>query len=377
MDAQRPTEFEDLAPVRWEREDDVVVAAPRTRHALRMQFRFRAADRRAQANAPRGIRAHERASLGAAVVVLGAVALLTACPPGPVDGGPEPAADAGAPENEPEALAADSYCEETVDAFCGFYLRCGRMAAPDLDACRSLFLESCNAKYERRYVDLVDADLLTLSATGVAACNVHLATVTCEEQILDLDGACAQMWVGTVEAEGACGFDVETFVCGEGTACVLGLDLCGTCRVVVEVGAECSSENGTTCETTATCAGGVCVARAAAGESCAEGQRCRLGAQCIAGICRGPDYGGPGSTCDQGRRCPYGTDCVGGRCVVQARHGEGCGIAGCATGYCDAAGTCTPPQEDGEICADGSQCAGGRCVGGVCAGLPSTCLESE
>ena len=71
---------------------------------------------------------------------------------------PEPSEDAGTPDPTPSAtLPPDQYCEETVDAFCDFYLRCGRMDVDTVEQCRSLFLESCNAKYEQRYADLVNA----------------------------------------------------------------------------------------------------------------------------------------------------------------------------------------------------------------------------
>lgn len=285
-------------------------------------------------------------------------------------GEPETSTDAGEPESD--VVDADQYCEETADAFCAFYVRCGRMNVETVEDCRSLFLESCNAKYERRYGDLVDAGLLELSADGIAACDAHLREVGCEEQVLDLDGPCQQMWRGSVPEGGACGLDIETFVCDEDTACVLGLNFCGTCQRVAAIGENC--EGDPTCAATATCEDGVCVERSRPGESCANGERCVLGAVCDQGVCRGPAYTTAGASCDQFRRCPYGTSCTGGRCVVEARHGEGCGIAGCATGYCNADGICTPPQEDGAACADGSQCAGGICLDGICEGLPSACI---
>ena len=273
-----------------------------------------------------------------------AVVLLAACPPAPAprDAGAA-AADAG--------YAATSYCETIVGFFCPFYVRCGRMAVADVDACRAPFLESCEAKYEPVYAALVDAGLLRASAEGVAACRAHLDDVACAEQPLDLDGPCAGMWVGTQPAGASCGFDVESFVCDPTTTCVLGLDLCGTCRTVVPLDAACGGDLDVACARDATCSDGACVARTRSAAT----------------------YVDEGDACDFERRCRYLNRCVDGRCARQGLLDEACGPAGCASGWCDD-GTCAPLRDEGDACAASAECRT-ACVDDACRGVPSSCFE--
>src|SRR5690606_28102438 len=94
-----------------------------------------------------------------------------ACAPAPTPGD-----DAGAPD--PYAPAA-SYCESIVDAYCPFYLRCGRLAAADVEECRAIFLDSCEARYEPGYVLLEEEGLLRLRRDAVETCAAHLEDVAC------------------------------------------------------------------------------------------------------------------------------------------------------------------------------------------------------
>lgn len=244
-------------------------------------------------------------------------------------GGDDDVADARA---TPDAARADAsptldYCTATADAFCTFYLRCGRMVADDLGDCRVAFAQGC-ARYDARYDDLVDAGLLTLSADGVAACVAHLATVACEDQPRDLSGPCATMWVGTSPAGAPCGLDVESFVCEPGTTCRLDLSLCGECAV---------------------------------GEPSSGG-----GAPTLA-VENGP--------CGGDVRCPYRSTCLDGTCHRDALLTEGCGPStACTAGRC-VDGTCAPLLDDGGVCASGGDCLTGRCGDdGRCASLPGACF---
>lgn len=281
----------------------------------------------------------------AASALAALAALAASCTP------PSTPSDAGVPAVDAGPLAASAYCESIVDFFCPFYLRCGRMAVADVDACRAPFLESCEAKYEPTYVDLEAAGLLTLSRAGVEACRAHLDDVACADQPLDLDGPCGAMWVGAQPAGAPCGFDVESFVCAPGTTCVLSLDLCGTCRTVVEDGAPCG--------------GGLDVA-------------CGRGSTCVDGACAprdrvAPTYVDVGDACDQQNRCPYLSRCAGGTCVESALLGQTCTAeGGCASGFCD--GTCEellPPQAP---CESSAQCRT-ACVEGACIAVPSACFD--
>lgn len=308
-------------------------------------------------------------------------ALLAGCPPAPppIDPGKDGPDDAGAPIGG--AGGAGEYCETIVGFFCPYYLRCGRMAAVDEAQCRALFLEACNARYEPSYVSLEEAGLLELSPEGVEACRAHLENVSCEEQLLDLDGPCASMWTGTQPEGAPCGFDVESFTCAPGTACVLDLSLCGTCERVVDDGQPCTAQ-GVTCGRDSSCVDGLCVARRRVGEACGPDDRCVLGATCgDAAVCIGPAYVGVGAACDFENRCPYGATCIGGQCRRNVALGESCGDAApCDSGFCheDGAGggTCVALVEQGGACADGAECQTGRCLEGRCATLPGACFPA-
>jgi hypothetical protein len=276
-------------------------------------------------------------------------------------------ADAGAP------VRAEDYCEATADVFCPFYLRCGRMAVANAAECHTAFVEACNARYEPRYVALVDAGLLTLSTEGVEACRRHLTTVECAAQPRDLDGPCGGMWLGTQPVGADCGLDVESLVCGTGASCVLGLDFCGSCRVLVAAGGACGGGEGT-CGPTGACVNSVCEERVPAGAPCAGGGTCVSGTTCVAGVCLGPTVVTVGAACDQAHRCPYKSQCVASTCVAQVLQGEACGaVSPCASGYCSA-GICAAPHANGEACSAPDQCSSGVCSMGLCASLPGHCF---
>lgn len=302
--------------------------------------------------------------------------LLLACTPSnlpAVDGGPG-SDDDGGPDGPPQA---SEYCERIEGFFCDFYVRCGRMAGvTTTEECRAIFREQCNARYEPRYVDLEEAGLLALDAAGIDACRDHLADVSCEAQIRDLDGACGAMWVGRQPAGGPCGFDVESLVCEPGTACTLGLDFCGECRPAVADGQACGAESETpvSCGANASCEDGVCVARVPVGGACTPDDRCVLGAFCDDGVCRGPRYVGPGETCDQVNRCNYKSHCAGGVCVEDAMLDESCADTECASGWCSSDDVCQALLSAGASCTSSLQCSSGLCLEGVCRQLPGPCF---
>ncbi len=280
-----------------------------------------------------------------------------------------------APDAAPDAevpRAAD-YCERTVDVFCPYYLRCGRMAVPDVETCRAVFLEACNARFEPHYAALEREGRLALSAEGITACAEHLETVECSQQLFDLDGPCSGVWQGLGEAGAPCGPGLESFVCASDHTCVLGLELCGTCEPAAPVGAEC--EPGVLrCVNVASCVEGVCVARQPPGRGCGEELPCVLGARCVEGVCQGFDVVGEGEACGQGRRCPYKAACAGGVCVATPLLGEACEpTVGCASGRC-VEGRCEPLRGPGEACAEHGHCVSGICEG-TCAPLPSACFQ--
>ena len=215
--------------------------------------------------------------------------------------------------SETQALSAAGYCEAIVDFFCDFYLRCGRMAVGSIQQCHEVFLETCNDRYEERYVRLEEAGLLSLSAEGTAACHEHLDSVTCAAQIRDLHGPCATMWVGGQDVGDACGIDIESFVCGADATCVLDFSFCGTCEPLIPTGESCGDADGA-CGPSDACREDVCVRRREVGEPCSNLAPCVLGVQCVGGVCDGPSFVGEGAGCSGSRRCPYMTRCIAGIC---------------------------------------------------------------
>jgi hypothetical protein len=273
------------------------------------------------------------------------------------------------------ALRAEDYCETIVDFFCDFYLRCGRMNVATVDECRPRFLDSCNGRFESRYVDLEGAGLLSLDADGVAACEAHLDSVACEQQIYELDGPCAGIWRGHQPAGQSCAFDVEVFVCDPTSECVLGLDLCGECRALVPLGGDCSAAP-SSCGKAAFCDNGSCRARTKNGEACGANDRCMTGSGCVGGVCTGPSFVGLGDSCDNDRRCPYLTACIGGVCSATAALGDACSSSvECESDLCGTGGTCESQRANGQPCADNGECQSGLCEAGACRALPSDCIS--
>ena len=304
-------------------------------------------------------------------LILSALLLAAAACPQPrveLDAGPD-LDDAGV------ALSSEGYCEAIVDFFCAFYLRCGRMAVADEAACRPVFLEACNARYEPSYVALEEAGLLGLSADGIGQCRSHLESAACDQVQLELQGPCAGMWVGTQSAGEPCGFDVESFTCAPGTACVLDLSLCGVCTTAVADGESCAGRE-LTCGAESYCDDqGRCAARRRAGESCGVDERCVLGTVCTDGTCAGPAYSAVGAACDFDTRCPYASRCLDGTCVATVPLGAACGpLQPCDSGWCDD-GVCVPLLAQGETCSDADQCQTGSCGGDACVGHPSVCFN--
>jgi hypothetical protein len=270
-----------------------------------------------------------------------------------------------------DVVPASQYCEESAAFFCDFYLRCGRLAAADPDECRRVFLESCGAKYEPRYVLLEGAGKLALSRAGLDACRDHLAAVACDDQLTDLDGPCGALWVGTGAIDAPCGLDLESLVCAPGLRCRLDLSFCGKCVREAGVGEAC--DGASMCRPGSRCVSGKCVERGRPGEACAESSECVIGAACSGGVCVGPARAAENGSCARGERCPYRTACVSGRCQRQALLGEACGEAGCATGRC-VGGACVALLPAGEACERSSKCATGPCLDGRCGTTPGSCF---
>lgn len=280
----------------------------------------------------------------------------------------------GDSDSGPLELAPTDYCEATADAFCGFYLRCGRMAVPDEASCKVAFLQGCNGLYEPLYADLANRGLLSLSSNGVQACQSHLSTVACDQQVFDLDGPCGQMWTGQTSEGEACGPGLQSFVCHDATTCVLDLSFCGTCKPLAGPSETCDVDH--RCRPSEHCEAGACVPRITPGAACDQDIPCVLGTGCVEGVCAADLIVGVGETCDAGRACAYKSDCSNGVCVGSSLNGETCSGVGsgeCNSGWCDA-GTCQPRAQAGQGCTDGDGCISGNCIAGSCGTIAFSCL---
>ncbi|MBT9561271.1 MAG: hypothetical protein IV100_35080 [Myxococcales bacterium] len=277
-----------------------------------------------------------------------------------------------------EFLPASSYCETAVDAFCPYYLRCGRMAVPDEATCRAVFLETCNARYEPVYADFAARGSLALSAQGVAACQAHLAVVACDAQLGDLDGPCGSMWLGQAPAGAPCGPGIESLICDETSTCRIDLSFCGQCVALALPGEVCDLDH--RCPDDGACVEGACVPRVQTAEPCDEASVCEAGAGCVADPvsgethCLGPTIVALGESCDGERRCPYKSVCSGGTCKATSLLGEACTPAiGCASGSCTD-DTCVPLGGTGAPCHTSLDCVSGRCAATkTCAPLGPAC----
>lgn len=273
-----------------------------------------------------------------------------------------------------EPLGASSYCEAIAPSFCEFYLRCDRMNVESQSECETVFLESCNSKFEAAYIELEEQGFMNLDTEGIAACEQHLRVVDCAQQVFELSGPCAAIWAGNQDIGESCGLDSEFFVCSESSECVLGLDFCGTCRARIAFGEACVAGEDT-CGAEGFCDDGTCRARKKNGESCGETDRCFAGSACLEGTCTGPSFVRLGDACDRDNRCPYLTECISGRCEAAVLQGESCNArTTCATGFCED-GVCVPPKQNGSACSGASQCRSLLCVEGQCQPRPSACLQ--
>ena len=278
--------------------------------------------------------------------------------------------DTDTTEDVDDDAGATTYCERSVEMFCGYYQRCGRMVAASMDECRRVFLETCNARYEPLYADLEARGDLYLSVAGLARCAQYLDTVACDQQIFDLDG-CPDVWVGRHQVGEPCGPGLESFVCAENSVCVIGLTFCGTCHAKVESGCDLDLR----CDDNHICSDGTCVPRGAVGSACTtDGPPCVLGAGCVDGTCEGPEIVGEGESCGGNRRCPYRSQCSSGICVRTELAGESCGgSVGCASGAC-VERECRALGAAGESCSAGSQCISSRCTDGLCEAVRWSCV---
>ncbi len=280
-------------------------------------------------------------------------------------------------DGAPTSVSAGDFASEFASTYCSSISGCCQRfgEAFNLSSCQDAVRGYISAAVDR---ELASGKVVFDDAAAGACIDAYGAALSaCTDQELGnrLDGACENIFHGTVELGGSCADSDE---------CV---DPAGA---------------------TASCDTGVCVANepyhspselphAALGEACTTSCTVDgLGSNCRgSGLTDGPAcWANEGVVCGDSGQCEpapaIGDPCPEGYC----ESGAYCGVSLCAatkdvgpctssvecsaSSYCDyTSGQCTPLKPDGTPCEDNDECAGGDCAGDQCrawsVASPDTC----
>ena len=129
-------------------------------------------------------------------------------------------------------------------------------------------------------------------------------------------------------------------------------------------------DDGQACTGEGTCAEGVCTAPPL---DCDDNNACTLDT-CGSGGCQNLELSG--KDCDDGEPCTVNDECVGSACLGTddpCDDADPCTVDSCAPGV-----GCQHQPATGVACSDGDSCTiGDQCNGGVCAGTPMQCTDSN
>lgn len=180
----------------------------------------------------------------------------------------------------------------------------------------------------------------------------------------------------TCRARAIAGQPCDTIPCADGTQCLAvgPQNLC--IPFTASVGAACGTVASGLCRGRLQCVQGsaTCERPAAAGAACdPQGQlraACNIYVDqaCDAGVCRDVTWVGVGQTCDAVNACTVEGNCAGGLCGARASAGQICGANGlCAQDhFCDATNFCRADLPEGQACAGGQCQTGLFCEVGIC-----------
>jgi hypothetical protein len=303
------------------------------------------------------------------------------------------------------SVALEDLAQELRRARCERLARC--QVFPDEGACLAYFRAVGDASVAAGVATekiAYDGERAKQCVDATAAQSCDLTTSEARAGI----AACADMLVGKVADGGACALDVE---CTSGT-CELPSDCLefgccvGTCRASRSGGAA-----GDPCVKQRECKAGLvcgqnetCVAPASAGGACHVDRECAAGLACVGLVAPSPgtcaalphlgepcpeqrcadenlrcDVGGtntcvalgvPGAACPDGDECAiyFTCDAEAKTCRDYPSLGMPCEFNCAQDSYCPlsgpAAGTCTAPRKDGELCEGDQECESMYCEEG-------------
>lgn len=293
--------------------------------------------------------------------------------------------------------SASNFCSEIAEVVChNMYQCCTESEIQDeLDVSEPRTESQCREDLTRRcernsqtLSDSLEAGRVQLDAARLNDClNAVIAPGdVCGDVVTELpwkEACSVTPWVGTVQPEGSCYFDVDCagypdadcgpdqkcklkptagFPCGGGCAsdyyCVSETQ---TCAAKADAGAMCTSDiqcnnrKDLFCEIPSGMDMGVCAVRGAAGAACLKDSACQS-FECVPGTCQGTNF-----SCFDDQGC-------GARC---ADDNSPCDSAGdCGTGLCNMTGTscsdfspCDTSTFPTNTCVFPVQCVPGDCVG--------------
>ncbi|MEP6863531.1 MAG: hypothetical protein ABJE66_23100 [Deltaproteobacteria bacterium] len=291
------------------------------------------------------------------------------------------------------SIAIDDLDNALISRYCATYVQCGVM--PDEATCEAYFAKLFNS--DQNLVDAVKAGKVTYHGDKAAQCLDEVGG-SCDRTALlgnrSSSTACAEVYDGTVAADGPCALDQECIsqVCTK-TACAANTCCQGTCMggtkpTLGGVGATCASDSDCTdsfCNVTSK----VCVAYLADGTTCtsssqcqsaacnqtcqalvADGAACTTSSQCkdIADSCNSQHVCSKGAA--RGAACTTTNDCAAidrcdttMHCAARPVRGGACTTSfDCFDdSYCDATNTCAAQLANGGACKSNSDCTSRYC----------------
>lgn len=284
--------------------------------------------------------------------------------------------------------------DELERAQCESLVACGYM--PDVETCLAALFPERDEELKTLGA-AIEAGTIVYNGENAAACLEFFGSNSCRfsESVDegDFEAACANVFVGQVPEGGTCITDEECANdgdCEEDPTCV---EACceGTCIPgeggggMVPIGGDCSEADcvdGAYCKNDFMTGSAVCEAVVAEGGECMDWDACEAGL-----FCAGYDFGATPGTCapppDRGESCAetFGIcdraddycDPADMICKARKQPGEACTVDSdeCVEYAVCFNNTCTALPGAGESCADVEECLGDLdCSGGTCAPPP-------
>lgn len=279
-------------------------------------------------------------------------------------------------------IPADMLPQAQLDAICGYMVRCGSME--DLPTCRSLFgAFILRSGIFANLVEAIAQNKVIYDGVKAEACFAGYAQAVCYRDAASNAGinagACFEMFMGTVAANGACALDQECVskncnVTQCPNACCMGTCEGGTAPGLRTVGQPCSSADqcvDTYCDETAPTP--TCTSYKAPLTACTRNEECGAGYYCVTSstppMCRPMSQ--PGGSCTSLYDCLLVSNvCSNSKCVAGGLTGHPCTENGVTISDCQeqhrCETTCQLPPAVGQPCAATQNCRESYCDGNTC-----------